>query len=645
MPRRVPTSAWYSAALSTLHLLRPPLPGSSELQDGVTRLLSDAKSPSYIDAQFVLLLKRIDRLINIASGSSKLQYSGTIEQLRNIKERFNDKYNRSYRLSGTSEALQKQYLLEEAHEEISRLVEQTQLQIILECSSTGRGPVDNRFQFPTVQAHEIVERKLCKGWTWQGNSESQKPGAIGARCYRARLGHLSVIYMTYQAPQGFTKTSKFVELELERLSNIMHENVASVVGITKGYGGINGIVMTGSWELVLDNPCCLPQRQVHTAGGTPLGIKVIAARLKQLQGIQSGAECDPSPHSRPAYFNEHEIAYMNILNEIVVRPDGHAIIYFSPVDSGRIEGAERICSYTMRDSRQTMHPAASLVIDALANHRNFSSNRHKFINRIATLGRTRFMEMQVSRIAAECKLLPSTEVRCQWRTVNRHPPFTIGLGDIGLLVKPKPWAVGYHWEFGSSREVIMSPWDPIHEAPYIIAPQSALYLTPGAHPILTDKRIVSEGGWHSQLIPNLPNQRKVHIGYDWSESPHPFDEYAIKQRLSVVSMGEMVSLHYCSSAEYMVTIEHSWSSQGINQPLYFHCNHSFRSDPRAFWGFVSTSSNPYAKETGIERFEIKLFYEVHYKTYPIEEMWLSKYERMLRSGLASIPGAYPALYP
>ncbi|KAG8723964.1 hypothetical protein FRC09_000931 [Ceratobasidium sp. 395] len=84
------------------------------------------------------------------------------------------------------------------------------------------------------------------------------------------------------------------------------------------------------------------------------------------------------------------------------------------------------------------------------------------------------------------------------------------------------------------------------------------------------------------------------------------------------------------SVELYILIRQIEPTKLSPEPLHFHRNPSIGSDTRAFWGFLSTSPDPCSPGVDPAEVGLKITYEV--------------YEKMLQSGLASMPGGYPGSY-
>ncbi|KAG8699016.1 hypothetical protein FRC09_006887, partial [Ceratobasidium sp. 395] len=59
-----------------------------------------------------------------------------------------------------------------------------------------------------------------------------------------------------------------------------------------------------------------------------------------------------------------------------------------------------------------------------------------------------------------------------------------------------------------------------------------------------------------------------------------------------------------------ISIRHIEPTKLSSEPLHFHRNPSMRSDPRAFWGFLSTSPDPCSPGVDPAEVGLKLVYRV-----------------------------------
>ncbi|KAG9080499.1 hypothetical protein FRC06_006504 [Ceratobasidium sp. 370] len=127
-----PGSAWNTTTSATIQAAMMPLPGFSELQRAASSLIDDVKVQGYDDEQCALLSKRIDRLMRVVrdfGGPQFLDLSELSGELYQIKERFEEENKRPPRF-GISGAERRLSVLDNLREEISGLVEESQLRML-----------------------------------------------------------------------------------------------------------------------------------------------------------------------------------------------------------------------------------------------------------------------------------------------------------------------------------------------------------------------------------------------------------------------------------------------------------------------------------------------------------------------------------
>ncbi|KAG8701255.1 hypothetical protein FRC09_005475 [Ceratobasidium sp. 395] len=138
---------------------------------------------------------------------------------------------------------QKQRLLDNLNREIDRIVEMTLLRLALrQTQSNKHNPIDN---FQVISAHEITDKApvydtmywdppvpASKSISWL--LTSGRP-VVTSSAWRAHLGKAPVIYKTFSSRSDSIVAAKVLSLK--------HPNIASVIGVTKGYDGLNGYAL------------------------------------------------------------------------------------------------------------------------------------------------------------------------------------------------------------------------------------------------------------------------------------------------------------------------------------------------------------------------------------------------------------------
>ncbi|KAG8719569.1 hypothetical protein FRC08_002496 [Ceratobasidium sp. 394] len=157
-----PASAWNTTTSATIHAAMMPLPGFSELQRAASSLIDDVKVQGYNDEQCALLSKRIDRLLRVIrdfGGPQFLDLSELSREPYQIKERFEDENKRAPRF-GISGAERRLSMLDNLREEISGLVEETQLRMLSRAVRANQAKDEaDRLQM-AAQSRELQAAKL-----------------------------------------------------------------------------------------------------------------------------------------------------------------------------------------------------------------------------------------------------------------------------------------------------------------------------------------------------------------------------------------------------------------------------------------------------------------------------------------------------
>ncbi|KAG8728135.1 hypothetical protein FRC12_021986, partial [Ceratobasidium sp. 428] len=88
-----------------------------------------------------------------------------------------------------------------------------------------------------------------------------------------------------------------------------------------------------------------------------------------------------------------------------------------------------------------------------------------------------------------------------------------------------------------------------------------------------------------------------------------------------------------------------WVERETNLPdrdhVYYHRCPAARSDPRRFWGYLSTNKDPRAWNDNLENMGWELRYEVRMSMWKMVDYWDYKYRKLLAESLRSMPGSFP----
>lgn len=382
--------------------------------------------------------------------------------------------------------------------------------------------------------------------------------------------------------------------------------VASIVGVTRGYDGLNGLLFH------MDGIPAMKFIQISVAGA------VLARFVKGF--VQIG----------------DFMRQRSILGEVVdinlgmttVAPNGHVTFLLrreelSDDSDGSEEGemypptelAMDICGDELRYDDDDDEPRSSFPSEPMV----------KYIESLASLGHSHPTKLQLLKIAAECGFDPKYSISYWSNTAA--PLFTLCPGDLGSVddsaYEGETWEVLEAFNSTSAESYIYDPKDGEH----ICSWQSL----PRTHP--------EYWTWVSDC-----HCETARIAIKYSELQERWKDVLKKAR--IVSEQQEIDLHDISYARAMTfeitAAKRSSSIQPMTDAsLYFHRNPLARSTPRDFWGFFSTHSDPCASSTGLEDLGWTLKHQVEYQTLNAKTSWEAKYQRALRKGLAAIPGGYP----
>ncbi|KAG8790570.1 hypothetical protein FRC12_011536 [Ceratobasidium sp. 428] len=230
------------------------LPGFVELGDMVKELVEDWKA-DHNDGELAWLTTRLEDLCSLIHEFDMAEHpdiSNVSRKFHELKDSLAEKSKPRPR-SGMRSTERKQRLLDNLNREIDRIVEMTLLRLALaQARSSEHNLIDN---FQVISAHEITDQipvyhtmypdplvLSSKKNSWP--LPSNRPVIVSSR--QARLGRASVIYKTFRSPSDSGVAAKAAEAELKHISRCLHPNVASVIGVTKGYDGLNGYVVTAN---------------------------------------------------------------------------------------------------------------------------------------------------------------------------------------------------------------------------------------------------------------------------------------------------------------------------------------------------------------------------------------------------------------
>ncbi|QRW08995.1 hypothetical protein RhiLY_07994 [Ceratobasidium sp. AG-Ba] len=377
---RVSGSGLRAAASKTLsYTIKPSFPGLGEMEEAVKVCINRAKMQGYDDEEYQQLSKRIEGLLSVVQSFDPSQNS----RVSAIAEELND--------------------ICKTLEESNNMVEATLVGAmhVLLCIRQDECQKRSIDAFPVIDAHEITDQTILRPSAVTGTSRMNfgypECGHSVSTCTRhGYYGNIQVIYRTY--------TSQAVEEDLKHLSKYLHPNVASVVGVTKGYYGLNGVAVVGKLQThCIECYVCL-WRHDYVSGGIPLDsffslVNDGATFAKFARGLEevanSGLLDHPDMVSPVTYVFESIACEQGNFVAVPTREPWGTAIWGPLVWHG----------FNSVDT--TTNPAVDIALEVLA---KASSTQHpKIIDAINTLDRSTFTELGVARIAAELGLAP-----CVW---------------------------------------------------------------------------------------------------------------------------------------------------------------------------------------------------------------------------------------
>ncbi|KAF8602090.1 hypothetical protein BDV93DRAFT_557861 [Ceratobasidium sp. AG-I] len=386
-----------------------PLPGVGEMRDVVKGMISH-QANGYEENQCESLCRRFDGLIVIAETCKELEnVTEILGELEEMKSRFETNIKRKSRLPGILRAQERLQACESLSRELTDLMERIQFQssVSAQISVNQRRIEDN---FAIINAPNLLcdEQEL---YTW--SSQSWFPvHTTGTNTYYhpvlaihqfGRIGAMRIVYKSFSSSSDHRAKSGMAKEELKDLSRIRHRNVAAIVGVTKGYDGLDGFVVGMEGALVKE----------FLSGSVSGGALALC-----MQGLQEAHEFLWRSHKSFTWDG----------NGVTVAPDGRVTVL--PCHS--------FCNWISPEFENwamstTVHEA--LRIYRLELCRSKDQPRHKsspsFIGALMNLGRSHLTELRLLKILADCALRPFGTPN-NWRGCAL-PPFTVRAGDLGFI--------------------------------------------------------------------------------------------------------------------------------------------------------------------------------------------------------------------
>ncbi|KAF8594633.1 hypothetical protein BDV93DRAFT_529192 [Ceratobasidium sp. AG-I] len=573
-----------------------PLPGVGELESIVKGLINLAKTAGYEKQEVKLLSGRLTGLSSIASAGRNCDAVTQLSsRLQDIKTRFEGELTRKSR-SLILKAEERRRAIDMLHRELDHLIEETQLRL-----RVANTPSTAEVRFKPIDACDIVfDDTESPTWVVQPQVPTLRPSTLVTNCRLGRLGKLRIAYTTFASQSNHLEEIERVEEVLKYLSHAQHPNLAAIVGITKGYHGPTGFVVTMEGAPIRK----LFERSV--AGGVLAccikGLAQAMAFLNSRKGL-GGVDWDGAG--------------------VTVAANGHV----TALPSNNPTRTEMFTYQWATDCviTMTLHIYCQAVAFYRRGHYVWTKCIPRFLERLTSLGRAHLTELQLLKISADSKLDPLQSNHCWLGTTA--PPFTLHAGDLVCAVETKRgkevWGVVDECSDSNDEKRAFSD--------YACLGRCKWEKLPSSHP------------HYLTWVTNCPHQ-SVHGPDHDSEKTTQWEH--IMRRASRVSKQldiKMDGISYVFYLWFLARVDRFPMSRS-NDRLYYHRNPFSRSSPRDFWGFFSTSSDPYAPSTGMEDFGWTIEYQLDFNTLCIGDDWGRQYRRQIQAGLGSIPGGYPGAH-
>jgi len=266
-----------------------------------------------------------------------------------------------------------------------------------------------------------------------------------------------------------------------------------------------------------------------------------------------------------------------------------------------------------------------------------STERQNFLESLSKLGQSELTELRVLKLGADLELGPGIRWSSSYHPPfhyysGRQPNFTVHHGDIGLVNG-----------LTESEDIFEAIWEcnePGTDFRYVAG--RAYSSDWSSYPSICP-------GYCSWVVSGSSIQDVVEISFE------PCDEWPawgdFMQRSKLISTERDIELHeflICVWPYYRVSISGpsfmtrlAPDGSPTIDSLYFHRKPDSRSSPLEFWGFFSTNPDPRAPPIGHDKCDGFLNYDIQFRTWRAGHDWNREYQKVLKSGLATMPGSYP----
>ncbi|KAF8605573.1 hypothetical protein BDV93DRAFT_42915 [Ceratobasidium sp. AG-I] len=229
-----------------------PLPGIGELEGAINGLRDTLNASGYAKEEYESLVNHLESLLVIARSASQPEdFTELFHDLTDIKSRLEAEFNRKSRISMMRSQARLE-LLDNMNREVDRMLMRFQLRSLAQSNKLPAvqkraSGIENMLVIPS---HEILPQE--ETWSRFGQHSSSRgllrdayntdDGRVMISQRLGRYNKLSVIYKTYSSMSD-DAAAEWAAMELKFLSKCLHKNVAKIVGVTKGYHGLDGVIM------------------------------------------------------------------------------------------------------------------------------------------------------------------------------------------------------------------------------------------------------------------------------------------------------------------------------------------------------------------------------------------------------------------
>ncbi|KAG8707822.1 hypothetical protein FRC08_000268 [Ceratobasidium sp. 394] len=574
------------------------LPGFAELSSITDSFIDSLKDSPCNHNRCSALEFKIRSMLKLVASMDKFDHDDIQElesELRNIKGMF-DRATASRRISYRT-AEHHLETLDSLDKRIDYLVELIKMKTGIKATSARE--ID---QLDVLKAYEITDQVVLPSslrppsplnelGIIPGRPDKDAGQAVTVFRCSGRIGSTRVTYITYSSARAAAAQTRIVE-DLRWMSQCLHPNVSVVMGVTKG-PWLNGIVLTSA---------LLPLYDFLRRSTDPV---TLARCFRELLSVKSYLELKHPPY--PA------------IGEASVDLNGHVII----APPSRTPDETIINTFHWRSYRGVDEYARNLI-SILSSETTLYFPWSNFLDLMVQCHGP-FTELKMLQLAEKAKALPMSSYT-YWEA-TAPPPFTVCVGEVGiysrdLMKSTFEWSTIHCHRSVDDLEFSVVAWRPRKCSP-------ALDLTP----------VISSDGWLTYKLPRgfyqllLQSKLPVDDRAEWASLVahwvHKYKELPGEVQLEALSL--------CTRLQFRLEV----NGQLDFEALYYHRRPTARTEPRSFWGHVSTSPDPNFRDGDLENMGFEVTYVLVLVKYDIADDWGHKYKKLLRKCVRAMPGGFP----